>query len=45
MNISSGYGYGLKLVVHSPYINETVVHIQHVTLICNLPLSSVTELW
>ena len=38
MNISSGYGYGIWLVVHSPYFSKEVKHIPHITLICNLSL-------
>lgn len=45
MNQSSGYGYGIWLVLDSPYFKETVTHIPHVTLICNLNLSSATDLY
>lgn len=45
MNISSGYGYGIWLLVHSPYFSKEVKHIPHITLICNLSLSHATELY
>jgi hypothetical protein len=45
MNISSGYGFGLWLVPQCPYLKENINHIPHITLICNLSLSSATNLY